>query len=122
MFFMMGFLITLIVSLSSCRRQSERDLENEKSLDEIISCTNPRFTSVIDIVCVRDSFLSHSERDSIFRSLDKETLINVCLILIYRYGSCTIQDIIDEYHQHKDIYDGIESRAETDSDETGHLP
>lgn len=70
MFFMMGFLITLIVSLSSCRRQSERDLEKEKSLDEIRSCTNPRFTSVIDIVCARDSFLRHSERDSIFRSLD----------------------------------------------------
>ena len=119
--FMMGFLITLIMCFTSCGSKYDPGSTYEDSTQvtptfpESVSYTNPTFTSVVDIVCFSDSVCKKFESDSVFRSMDAQVLANVAHVLIYRNGSCTIQDVVDEYLLHKDIYSNLPQNNSTDS-------
>ena len=114
--FMMSLLLTLLVSLASCSKKTDSNLQHCDSLrigDVTVLMNdymNPSFTSVTDVVCEHDRICNMYDRDSIFRSMDKQIVTNVANILIYKSGVCTVQSIVDEYLLHKDIYDNILKR------------
>ena len=132
--FMMSLLLTLLVSLASCSKKTDRNLQHCDSLcigDVTVLMNdymNPSFTSVTDAVCEHDRICNMYDRDSIFRSMDKQIVTNVANILIYRSGFCTVQSRVDEYLLHKDIYgnilkrDAVEDRLKRDSTTAPQLP
>lgn len=68
------------------------------------SIVNPEFMTINDVYELQETMLSNAFIDSVFMSMDKETLKNVSSVVLKRLHHVTKDDIVGEFLQHQDIY------------------
>lgn len=120
---MMSFLLMLLMSFTSCHKHKTEngnvqycDSLNVKDVGILIEdYMNPSFTNITDVVCEHERICNMYNRDSVFRSIDEQIIANVANVLLYKSEFCTVQDIVDEYLLHKEIYDNILKRDAVES-------
>lgn len=105
---LLGACVALLIGVFvvSCDRMSQR---NATETDDPVAQVAQEFTNVGEAVafqtCVQEQYVI----DSLFRTMPKQTLHQVATVLINKQplGVFTVKDIVDEFRQHKDVYNNL---------------
>lgn len=73
-------------------------------IDRIV---NPEFSSTSEILQFRQCKIKNAQIDSVFMSMDDETIRNVASVCLKRGSPITRKDLIDEYQKNSDIYQAL---------------
>lgn len=120
--FLIGVLLALVATLSSCEQCSTLTMPATTS-DEVSDSVlvaqyidrvvNPKFISVSEVVNFREKALISAETDSVFLGIPKETLVNVSSVVIKQFGTASKQQIVNEFQRNRAVYENLPNKAET---------
>lgn len=120
--FLIGVLLALVATLSSCEQCSTLTMpattSNEVSDSVLVAqyidrVVNPKFISVSEVVNFREKALISAETDSVFLGIPKETLVNVSSVVIKQFGTASKQQIVNEFQRNRAVYENLPNEAET---------
>lgn len=69
---------------------------------------NPAFLSVNEVLVFQEKLKEDYSNDSVFRSIPKDVLVNVCNVLLANDGNITKKSVVEEFRQHSNIYNNIQ--------------
>lgn len=128
--FLKGYIITLvlaavaIIAVSSCGNAPKLcdcpECEDTISVTERVEAViNPVFLTTVEALDYQQSLIENDEVNVSFKKIPRNTLGDICSVLIKNNRSLTKKAIVDEYKSHKDIYETLsESTGNKKSDDS----
>lgn len=109
----MMLLSVVCVSLSSCDKHncgsSEYETADSVWFTEMYSSTvNPTFTNPSEMLIYHQQTVSNHIEDSVFRSISEPLLYQLCLVVSKQLPCISKTSIVDEYLEHKSVYDNLQ--------------
>lgn len=121
--------IFTFAGIQSCRHHDDHYYDRRDSVwfTHMLQKTLPAaeatlvsFESPIDAIARRDELNHHRQCDSIFVSMNDQTMANVCSVLFRSKRYITPEDIVKEYMSYRRVYDGLPEEPLSTEKEKNH--
>lgn len=103
------------VAVISCEN-GPKVLKPAVGVEEVADCldsiVNPRLMTTKDVFELQNKLLVNAYMDSVFMSMDQQTLENVSSVCLKRLHVVTKDDIVGEFIKNRSIYDNLPSKSD----------